>query len=88
MLNIIKLFVMGLIFACLLACSKGKEVVAVKIIKVNPSVPATCHQLSIPDCQLSNHGEIYNCLLFIQNNSNLCAAQIDALNKWQKGLDK
>lgn len=79
------LLVLGLISLCLMACTDKQIVTEVQIVKLTPPVITACEKMTIRDCQPRTNGELYECVLVISKNLSLCAAQTDALIKWQNG---
>lgn len=84
---IIKLFVIGLISLCLMACT-NKPLVQSQVIVIKPPVITSCKKMTITDCQPKTNGELYQCALQISKELALCAAQTEALINWQHAVDQ
>lgn len=80
-----KLLILGLMTSCLWGCTSEPQVIF-KTEYIERQLPhiSKCQRLSIPDCQPSTNGELYECTLKIEKNLNLCSDQADALIKWQE----
>lgn len=72
---------------CLMGCTNKQVVTEVQIVKVQPPVITPCSRYSIKACKPATNGELFECVLKITQQLDLCADQTDALIKWSKQVD-